>query len=83
MPTTERLTWIQHAPEPGGMYLAECGMYSFEASRTYEAGYLLQMWQIWPEDWPLVVWQMDGFTLEEAKERAEHLADQHVPAITQ
>ena len=31
MPTTEtRLTWIQHAPKPGGLYFAECGPYSFE-----------------------------------------------------
>ena len=46
-------------------------------------GYLLQMWQTRPEDWARVVWEMDGFSLEEAKERAERLADQHVPAITQ
>jgi hypothetical protein len=25
------------------------------------------MWQIRPEDWPLVVWEMDDFSLEEAK----------------
>jgi hypothetical protein len=26
-------------------------------------------------------WEMDGFSLEEAKARAERLAAQHVPAI--
>jgi hypothetical protein len=82
MRTTERLTWIQHAPEPGGLYFAECGMYSFEISRTADQGYVLQMWQIRPEHCPLLVWEMDGYSLEEAKERAERLADQHVPAIT-
>ena len=70
-----RLTWIQHAPEPGGMYLAECGMYTFEICRTSDSGYVLQMWQIRPEDWPLLTWEMDGFSLEEAKARAERLAD--------
>jgi hypothetical protein len=71
MPTEPRLTWIQHAPEPGGIYFAECGMYSFEISKAPEpgTGYLLQMWQTRPEDWPLVVWEMDGFNLDEAKER--------------
>jgi len=35
------------------------------------AGYVLQMWQIRPEDWPLLLWEMDGYSLEEAKARAE------------
>ena len=84
MPGTEpRLVWIQQAPEPGGLYVAGCGLYTFEICKTSEAGYLLQMWQLRPEDWPLVVWEMDGYSLEEAKERAERLADQHVPPITQ
>ena len=38
------------------------------------AGYVLQMWQIRPEDWPLLLWEMDGYSLEEAKARAERLA---------
>jgi hypothetical protein len=79
--TENRLAWTQFAPEPGGMYLAEGGMYSFEISKTADAGYVLQMWQIRPEDWPLLFWEMDGYSLEEAKERAERLADQHVPVI--
>ena len=84
MPTTERLTWIKAAPEPGGLYVAECGPYSFEICRMPDnTGYALQMWQLRPEDWPLVVWEMDGYGLEEAKVRAERLADQHVPATTQ
>jgi integrase len=33
-------------------------------------------------DSPLLFWEMDGYSLEEVKERAERLADQHVPAIT-
>jgi hypothetical protein len=41
------------------------------------------MWQTRPEDWPLVVWEMDGFSLDEAKERAERLANQHVPVIVE
>jgi hypothetical protein len=44
-------------------------------------GYALQMWRLRPEDWPLLVWEMDGYSLDEAKARAERLADQHVPAI--
>jgi hypothetical protein len=46
-------------------------------------GYLLQMWQTRPEDWPLVVWEMDGFSLEAAKARAEGLANQRVPVIVE
>jgi len=46
-------------------------------------GYALQRWQVRPEDWPLVVWEMDGFSLPEAKGRAERLANQHVPVILQ
>ena len=63
------------------MYFAECGMYSFEISKTPDAGYALQMWQIRPEDWPLLLWEMDGYSLEEAKARAERLADHHVSII--
>ena len=67
------------------MHVAEAGTYVFEISKAPDpgTGYVLQMWQTRPEDWPLVVWEMDGFSLEEAKERDERLANQHVPAITQ
>jgi hypothetical protein len=41
------------------------------------------MWQTRPEDWPLVVWELDGFSLEAAKDHAERLANQHVPVIVQ
>ena len=79
-----RLTWIQTAPEPGDMYAAECGSYTFEICRMPDdTGYVLQMWQLRPEDWPLVVWEMDGFSLEGAKHRAERLANQRVPVIVQ
>ena len=86
MPTNDpRLTWVQQAPEPHNMHAASLGQYVFEISKAPEpgTGYLLQMWQTRSEDWPLVVWEMDGFSLDEAKARAERLADQHVPAITQ
>ena len=78
-----RLTWVQQAPEPHNMYAASLGQYVFEISKAPEPGmgYLLQMWQLRPEDWPLVVWEMDGYSLDEAKERAERLADRHVPVI--
>lgn len=39
------------------------------------------MWQTRPEDWPLVVLELDGFSVEEAKARAERLANRHVPVI--
>ena len=84
MPTSNpRLTWTQMAPAPGDMHSASLGQYVFEVSATADNGFLLQMWQLRCEDWPLVVWEMDGFSLEEAKEWAERLANQHVPAITQ
>jgi hypothetical protein len=84
MPTSNpRLTWTQMAREPDDMHSASLGQYVFEISKALEpgTGYLLQMWQTRPEDWPLVVWEMDGYSLDEAKERAERLADQHVPVI--
>jgi hypothetical protein len=82
MQTTEpRLTWVKAAPKPGDLYFAECGPYSFEICRVADQGYALQMWQLRPEDWPLLVWEMDGYGLEEAKGRAERLTDQHVPVI--
>jgi hypothetical protein len=85
MPTNEtRLVWIQQAPEPAGLYVAECGMYTFEICRMPDdTAYALQMWQLRPEDWPLMVWEMDGFSLEEAKARAERLANQRVPVIVE
>ena len=84
MPTTSRLTWTKAVPEPAELFAAECGPYIFEITKAPEpgTGYLLQMWQTRPEDWPLLVWEKDGYSLDQAKERAERLADQHVPAIT-
>ena len=60
-------------------------MYVFEISKALEPvmGYLLQMWQTRPEDWPLLVWELDGFSLPEAKARAERLANQRVPVIVE
>jgi hypothetical protein len=80
--STERRVWIQTAPEPGDAYLAQCGKYDFELRATANHGYRLRLWEIRPEDSPLLFWEMDGYSLEEVKERAERLADQHVPAIT-
>jgi hypothetical protein len=44
---------------------------------------VLRFWQIRPEDSPLLFWERDGHGLGDAKERAERLADQHAPVITQ
>jgi hypothetical protein len=60
---------------------AECGPYGFEIRATPRHGYLLRMWQIRPEDGPLLFWENDGYTLKQAQARAAQLADQHVPAI--
>ena len=76
------LTWTTAVPEPPEPHVAECGVYVFEISAAGN-GHLLQMWQSRSEDWPLLVWEMDGYSLDEAKAQAERLADQHVPAITQ
>jgi hypothetical protein len=58
----ERLAWVQQAPEPHNMYAASLGQYVFEINKAPEpgTGYLLQMGQTRSEDWPLVVWEMDG-----------------------
>ena len=85
MPTSNpRLTWTQMAPAPDDMYSTSLGQYVFEISATTDDGFLLQMWQLRPEDWPLVAWEMDGFLgLDEAKGRAERLANQYVPDIVE
>jgi hypothetical protein len=83
MPAPEtRLTWIQTAPAPLDVYVAACGPYDFEICATPDMGYRLRMWQIRPEDSPLLFWENDGYSLDEAKERAERLATGHVPAIS-
>jgi hypothetical protein len=63
-------------------YVAECGPYDFEIRSTRNNGYLLRMYRVRSEDSPLLVWERDGFGLEDAVERAGRLADEHVPAIT-
>jgi hypothetical protein len=83
MLTAERLTWAKAVPSPAKMHVAEAGMYVFEISPTTDNGYLLQMWQTRPEDWPLLFWEMDGYSFEGAKAKAERLTDQHVPVILQ
>lgn len=82
MNTEARLNWTKAVPEPAELHVAEAGLYVFEISPTHERGYLLQMWQTRPEDWPLLMWEMDGYSLDEAKARAERLANQHVPVIS-
>ena len=80
--TDTRLTWTQTAHGMLDVYVAECGPYRFDICRMPDdTGYVLQMWQLRPEDWPLLVWELDGYSLDEAKARAERLADQHVPVI--
>ena len=81
MQTTERLTWHQDAPEPADVYTAECGRYDFEIRNIPNKGYSLRMWEIRPEDSPLLFWENDSYTLDEAKARAQALADRHVPVI--
>jgi len=39
------------------------------------------VWHTCPADWPLGVWEIDGFSLGEGKERAERLANERVPVI--
>lgn len=39
------------------------------------------MWEIRPEDNPLLFWENDGYSLDETKARPERLADRHVPVI--
>ena len=77
--TENRLTWVQLAPEPADVHFAECGMFDFEIRATTDMGYLLRMYQIRSEDSPLLWWAMDGYSLEEAKERAERLAEEWSP----
>ena len=82
MQTTEtRLTWSQTAHGMLDVYVAECGPYDFEIRSTRNAGYRLRMYRVRSENSPLLVWERDGYGLEDAMERAERLADEHVPAI--
>ncbi|MBW0000235.1 MAG: hypothetical protein JO015_14125 [Verrucomicrobia bacterium] len=86
MSTTEpRLTWTKAVPEPAELHAAECAQYVFEISAALEPGrgYLLHVWHTCPVDWPLGVWEMDGFSLDEAKQRAERLANERVPFIVE
>jgi hypothetical protein len=75
------LTWTQTAHGMLDVYVAECGAYDFEIRTTPDMGYRLRMWQIRPDDSPLMFWQMDGYSLEEAKTRAAQMAAQHIPPI--
>jgi hypothetical protein len=75
------LCWNQTARGELEAYAAACGPYGFEIRTTPAMGYQLRMWQIRPEDSPLLFWEMDGYSLEEAKARAARLAAEHVPAI--
>jgi hypothetical protein len=85
MRTTERLTWVPTAPAPDDAYFASLGAYTFEIGKSHapDVGYVLELWQVRPEDTPLVVWAIDGFSLEEVKARAECLADERVPFTVQ
>jgi hypothetical protein len=83
MPAPEtRLTWTPTAQDEVEVHIAECGPYAFEICTSAATnGYLLRMWQSRPEDHAILFWERDGYSLEEAKERAERLANQRVPVI--
>jgi hypothetical protein len=40
------------------------------------------MYRVGPENLPVLVWERDGYGLEDTLERAGRLADEHVPVIT-
>jgi hypothetical protein len=81
--TTEPcLTWTQTAHGMLDVYVAECGPYDFEIRSMRNTGYLLRMYRVRSEHSPLLVWERDGYGLEDAMERAERLADAHAPLIT-
>ena len=82
MPTASRLTWIRAAPKPAELHFADCGPFSFEIIRTHGSGYRLQVWRYPLNGAPLLWWEREGFSLEEAKAKADRLADHHVAAIT-
>jgi hypothetical protein len=63
------------------MYVAECGVYVFEITASADDGHVLQAWQTRSEDWPLLVWEMDGYSIDDAKAQAERFAAEHVPPI--
>ena len=83
MQTAEtRLTWTQTAHGMLDIYVAECGRYDFEIRSTRNTGFLLRMYRVRSENSPLLVWRRHDYGLEDAMERAERLADEHVPVIT-
>jgi hypothetical protein len=64
------------------------GLFTLLAVSIVQSFYQVQTGQTTPWIWAralceALLWQMDGYSLDWAKERAERLADQHVPAITQ
>jgi hypothetical protein len=79
--TEPRLIWIHTAHGMLDVYVAECGRYDFEIRTTPHMGHQLRMWEIRPEDSPLLLWECDGYSLSEAKARAERLANRHMPAM--
>jgi hypothetical protein len=81
--TDTRLTWTQTAHGMLDAYAAECGPYDFEIRSTRQTGYLLRMYRVRSENSPLLVWERDDYGLEDAMERAERLADEHVPVVVQ
>jgi hypothetical protein len=80
--TETRFTWVQTAHGMLDVYAAQCGPYDFEIRSTRNNGYLLRMYRVRSENSPLLVWERDGYGLGDAMDRAERLADEHVPAIT-
>jgi hypothetical protein len=56
--------------------------YDFEIRSTRNMGCLLRMYRVRSENSPRLVRERDGYGLEDAMERAERLADEHVPVIT-
>jgi hypothetical protein len=77
-----RLPWIQTAHGMLDVYVSECGPYGFEIRSTRNTGYLLRMYRVRSQNSPRLVWERDDCGLEDARERAERLADEHGPVIT-
>ena len=52
---------------PSRAHTAECGRFEFELRVTANMGHCLRLWDIRSEERPLLVWENDDFSLEEAR----------------
>jgi hypothetical protein len=75
----DSLTWNRNDQGELPVYTTSAAGYDFEISPAAELGWRLRMWQLRRGNRRILLWDKNGYTLEEAKWTAYQLLGKYIP----